>query len=109
MIDIKTEPTFWARIYIAGSLETIKQGLRDECMRDPLCVTVEPVAFIYMGGEETGAVIQLINYPRFPSEPEKIFERAESIAFNLLDRACQNTALLMTPGKTVWIARKRIK
>lgn len=102
----KTEPTFWARVYIAGPLEIIKHGLREECMRAGLCVTIDPTAFIYTGGEEAGAVVQLINYPRFPSTQQAIFERAESIAYNLLDRACQNSALLMTPEKTVWISRQ---
>jgi hypothetical protein len=104
-MNIKTEPTFWARIYMAGPIDVIKQRLRLECIKEGLCVTVEPTLFIYTGGEEAGVVIQLINYPRFPSTPEAIYERAEQIAHNLISHACQNTALVMTPQKTVWLQR----
>src|SRR5688572_8578455 len=104
-MNIKTKPTFWARIYIAGPFEIIKQALREECIREGLCVTIEPTTFIYTGGEESGAVIGLINYPRFPALPHEILERANIIAHNLIERACQNSALIMTPKKTVWINR----
>lgn len=61
------ENTWWVKIYTSGPISRIEQVCREECYEDGLCVTVTPVKFIYTGGEELGAEIGLINYPRFPS------------------------------------------
>lgn len=98
----KTEPTFWARIYASGPISIAEQVCREECLRDGLCVTIEPTKFIYTGGEEAGYVVGLINYPRFPATPEQIAERAKALAMLLLERSCQHSILVMTPTGTAW-------
>lgn len=103
---IKTEKTFWARIYMSGPIEVAKQAIRAECMREGLCVTIEPTTFIYTGGEESGFVVGLINYPRFPSSPEAIIERARDLMDKLLYATFQHSGLLMTPETTEWISRR---
>ena len=97
------EPTFWANIYIAGDIEVAEQFCREECMNHGLCVTIEPTEYIYTGGQETGMRIGLINYPRFPSEPRRIIERAQILAEGLLVKLCQKSALIMTPVDTIWL------
>jgi hypothetical protein len=72
-------PTFTAAIYIAGDLNAARATCRDFCMTS-LCVTIEPVEFIYTGGSETGVRVGLINYPRFPAEPDAIWPKAEALA-----------------------------
>lgn len=101
-----TCPTGWARIYIAGPVEVAKQLLRAECMREGLCVTVEPTHFIYTGGEESGYVVGLVNYPRFPTTQAAIHDRALQILHLLLDGTFQHSAMLMEPNETTWITRR---
>jgi hypothetical protein len=101
-----TTETYWARIYIAGPIEVAKQLMRAECMRNGLCVTIDPTHFVYTGGEESGYVVGLVNYPRFPSTPEAIHERALFILNMLLDGTHQHSAMLMEPSKTTWVSRR---
>lgn len=95
--------TFWAKIYMSGPIEPAKQILRADCLREGLCVTVEPTTFIYTGGEEQGYVVGLVNYPRFPSTPEAITARARDLMQKLLAGTYQHSALLMTPSTSEWI------
>ena len=94
--------TYWVRIYMAGSIEQIKQICRRECKKDPLCVTVMPTEFIYDGGEEQGVVVELINYPKFPQSPEDINKRARELATILRDEAYQDSVLTMNWIATSW-------
>lgn len=105
-MNIETVPTYWARIYIAGDLATIKQVCREQCMAVGLCVTVEPTTYIYTGGEESGAVIGLINYPRFPATPEEIYSKARELGELLMVRCCQHSFSIMAPDNTVWFSRR---
>jgi hypothetical protein len=98
--------TFWAKIYIAGPIEVAKQIVRADCMREGLCVTIEPTTFMYTGGEEVGYVVGLVNYPRFPSTPDKIVSRARDLMHKLLEGTYQHSAMLMTPETTEWISKK---
>jgi hypothetical protein len=96
-VSDQTAPTFWARIYMSGPIEAAKQALRAECLREGLCVTIEPTLFIYTGGEESGFVVGLVNYPRFPSTTEAITRRAEELIAALLGATHQHSALADTP------------
>lgn len=107
---MKTEQceTYWARIYSSGPIEIAKQILRAECLREGLCVTIEPTAYIYTGGEESGFVVGLVNYPRFPSNPAAIHERALVVLHAILDGCCQHSAMLMEPDKTTWVTKREV-
>ena len=67
-------------IFIAGDIEQAKQVCREYCYQIGLCVTIEPVAYIYTGGEEAGVRIGLINYPRFPVDETELELRAMGLA-----------------------------
>jgi hypothetical protein len=99
----KSTPTFWARLYLSGPIDVAKQVCREECLREGLCVTIEPTTFVYTGGEEAGYVVGLINYPRFPSDPAAILARAKELAVHLMQRTAQWSALVMTPDGTEWL------
>lgn len=101
-----TEPTFTARIYLSGPIEVAKQILRKHVHADWLCVTIEPTLFIYTGGEESGYVVGLLNYPRFPSGKHIIQARADLIADLLLEGTFQHSALIVTPDDTRWITTR---
>ena len=97
--------TYTAAIYIAGDIDTVRATCREFCMTG-LCVTVEPVEFIYTGGSEMGACIGLINYPRFPAEPYAIWVKAEALADRLMNDLCQHSYSIVATDKTVWKSRR---
>lgn len=102
----KTEPTYVVRLYLSGPIEVAKQICRVECLREGLCVTVEPTTFIYTGGEESGYVVGLVNYPRFPATPDALQERARDLMLKLLDGTAQHSALMVAPESSVWVTRR---
>ncbi len=71
-----------------------------------LCVTVEPIEFIYTGGAEAGVRVGLINYPRFPAEVAEIMAKAEALALLLIERLFQHSASVVGPELTVWLSRR---
>ena len=105
-MNIKTTQTYWAKIYIAGPIEQIQQIVRDYCLSGA-CVTVTPTNYIYTHGEESGAEIGFINYPRFPSTPDEIAENAEELGFQIMEGCCQGSFTIMTPEKTTFYSRRK--
>jgi len=91
---------------MSGPIEIAKQIIRNECLQKGLCVTIEPTTFIYTGGEESGYVVGLVNYPRFPSTNEEIKDRAEKLMLRLLDETFQQSGMVMTPEQTVWFTKR---
>jgi hypothetical protein len=98
--------SYWVKIYLSGPIEQAKQILRENVLREGLCVTIDPTLFIYTGGEEFGFVVGLINYPRFPTNQENIWNRAEKLAMLLLEGTCQHSVLIMSPDHTKWITKR---
>jgi hypothetical protein len=94
--------TFWAKIFIAGPIEVAKQVCRKECMREGLCVTVDPTTYIYTGGEEAGVVVGLINYPRFPKFADALYARAFDLAAKLCEEMHQHSYTVQTDKETYW-------
>jgi len=105
-MDVKIEETIRVDIFIAGDLEQAKQVCREWCMEVGACVTVEPVSYIYTGGEESGVRIGFINYPRFPSNSVEITNRASQLAELLMKRLCQHSYSIVGPNVTTWVSRR---
>lgn len=101
-----TAPTIRIDIFIAGDLHQAKQVCREWCMEAGACVTVEPVDYIYTGGEEAGVRVGFINYPRFPSDEPTITGRAKELADRLMHRLCQHSYSIVTPTETIWYSRR---
>jgi hypothetical protein len=100
----KQVDSYWVKIYISGPIDVAKQILRRECKLVGNCVTIEPTTFIYTGGEEDGYVVGLINYPRFPKTKNQLWEGAMYLATLLRIETYQDSALVMSPEKTLWIS-----
>ena len=98
--------TYEITLYLSGPVEVAKQALRAECLREGLCITIEPTMFIYTGGEEAGYRVGMLNYPRFPATAEELNDRAETIALVLLGATHQNSALIVTPSLSYWITKR---
>lgn len=101
--------TYLAKIYMSGPIEQAKQIIRQECLREGLCTTIDPTNFIYTGGEESGYVVGLINYPRFPADPKDIADRARDLMHKLLEGTFQHSALLMLPEISEWVSKRDAK
>lgn len=100
----KIEPTIRYDIYMAGDLSQAKQACREFCFAVGLCVHIEPVAFIYTGGEEDGFKVGLVNYPRFPSDSHSLRAQALNLADALQRRLCQHSYLIVGPDRTEWFS-----
>lgn len=98
--------TFAISLYLSGPIEAAKQILRAECLREGLCVTIEPTQFIYTGGEEAGYRVGLLNYPRFPTTLAALRERSEAILHLLLEGTHQHSGLLVAPDTSLWLTKR---
>jgi hypothetical protein len=90
---MKIEPTIYANIYVG-----LKEGYegttydsdvayklcQDYIDEVGLCVTFTKTEYIYTKGNESGLIIGLINYPRFPSDRESIKHHALALSKILL-------------------------
>lgn len=101
MIEEKLS-SFWVKIYLSGSIEIIKNTCREYCLKVGLCVTMKEVLFVYTGGEECGAEIGLINYPRFPDTENSIMAKAIDLANRCRNASFQHSYLILTPLETIW-------
>lgn len=102
---IKSVKTYVCEIFLAGEIADIERECAAYCMTG-LCVSVERVKYIYTGGREDGAVVRLLNYPRFPATPEEIFTLARTLADKLMIACNQHSVLLVTAGETEWRTRR---
>lgn len=84
-------------IYIAGDIQEIKEICRTFVTMG-LCVSVVKTDYIYTGGEEEGASVTLINYPRFVKSIEYIQELALELARRLLNETDQLSATVISSG-----------
>lgn len=110
-----TAETFWANIYIGlragysgklhhmAKLEKLCQNYVDKV---GLAVTVTKTKFIYTKGNEPGAIIGLINYPRFPQPPLLIAAHATALAEILKDKLGQERVSIVTPHVTTMLGEK---
>ncbi len=101
----KSASPFSISIWIAGDLTLIKHYCAEYCLTG-LCVTVTPTTFIYTGGQEEGARIGLINYPRFPANKQNILGRADGLARVLIEKLHQHSATIDTSEETIWLSRR---
>jgi hypothetical protein len=104
-VEVKTCPTYWARIYMAGNLAEAERICRAHCYSVGLCVTLNPTEYIYSAGQESGFVVGLINYPRFPATPEEIDAKAEVLAGLLRVALSQRSFTIQTPNETRWFTQ----
>lgn len=103
---MSTAPTLNFAIFIAGDVDQAKQVCREFCLARGFCVTVEPVTYIYTGGEEAGVRVGIINYPRFPLEKAELAARTKALANSLMERLCQHSYSIVGPDETEWFSRR---
>jgi hypothetical protein len=99
---MKTAKTHSVQIFIAGPLATIEAVCAEFCAFG-CCVSVSPCTFVFTGGQETGARIELINYARFPKEPAEHLENAKELATLLFQRTHQRSLTIQTPDESMYL------
>lgn len=98
-------PSHTAKIHIAGDYRQALEACRIWCEQGA-CVSVAKTVFVYTGGEETGVVVTLINYPRFPASPDELDGKALALAEHLILALHQLSASVETPRETFWLSRR---
>jgi hypothetical protein len=113
------EDTFTARIFV-GCLDTektengpgtferplaeVKAACQEFVQERGLCVNVQKTFFQYGsdgdGGNENGAVVELIQYPRFPKTEMAITNLALELAEILMERMNQKRVSIVTSDET---------
>lgn len=99
---IKQTESYSVSIFIAGDYESAKRICRQYCDDTGFCVTVTKTEYVYTRGQESGIIVGLINYPRFPSDKETMLTRATDIANLLREKLNQESFSIQTPEKTIW-------
>jgi hypothetical protein len=111
---MKTVKTLTATIYVGtynkDTNKTVKHSelrslCQQRCDRGGLCVSYTETTFYYKDGNEPGAIIGLINYPRFPSTKKQLKEKAIDLAYILMMVANQHKVSIVFPEKTIMIDR----
>lgn len=105
-MKIERAPSFTVKICIAGNYDDAARICREFCFEVGYCVTVEKAEYVYTGGQESGVIVGLINYPRFPREPEQIIAIAEKLGTRLMEGLCQHSFSVVTPVETIWYSRR---
>jgi hypothetical protein len=89
---IETASAYKAEVFIGGNLNDaimLCRSFADDVT--PVCVTVEPVTYCYVGGSCEGVRVGLINYARFPKTQREIWETALALAHWLKQGMCQGS------------------
>lgn len=98
--------TYTAEIYMAGDICLCKNVLQKMAASEGMCVSVEKVDYIYTGGMESGFVVRVINYPRFPTTEREIRKLSVNLAESLLYELGQGSYTIVYPDETVFMSRR---
>ena len=107
LLNVKTTTAFWVKIYIAGPVEVYKQICREHCFAKGDCVTFTETDYIYTGGEESGVIIEWINYARFPRTEKEIWDAASELAKQLIEAGCQSSYSIVSPKDSIYCSRRK--
>jgi len=102
----KTAQSYPISIFMAGDISRAVECCRAYCDEMGFCVTVTPTTYVYTSGQEAGFIVGLINYPRFPSRPDELLDRAVEVAEKLRDELHQDSFSIQTPTDTHWFSRR---
>ena len=105
-MKIKSAKTHVIKIYIAGDKALARQVLQEYVMRG-CCVSISDEEYIYTMGNETGIVVNLINYPRFPKRPQELLDQALDLAQMLIVKLHQGSCTVVDyDGSSHFISRR---
>jgi hypothetical protein len=94
-----TSKTYSVDVYLSGRYEKIKDVLSLYTLKG-LCISIEKVDYIYTHGIESGAKVQLINYPRFPTSEDDLLQEAIDMGKEVLSQTGQGSFTVVSPDTT---------
>ena len=100
-----SEKTFTAEIHIAGDISRIREICGDYC-ESGFCVSITPTEYVYTYGREAGAIVGIINYPRFPRTSDQIKSKALELAEIIIIGAHQGSCSVVCTDETFFISRR---
>jgi len=109
---MKKVETFTARIYLGlkegyngrvRGFDEVRKCLEEYVKVNPFCFTLEHTIFIHTDGTEPGAVIGIINYPRFPRTRPELKKIALKVAEDLRVLFVQNRVSVVFTDETVML------
>lgn len=109
--------TYEIKIYIGSkvgyngpdqSTYDMQMRCREYCDEVGFAVTVTQTNFVYTGGEESGVIIGIINYPRFPKTPEELDEHAFTLANMLMKEFKQYRCSVVTSDYTYLLENEEL-
>ena len=107
---MKTVPTYTAEIYVSifdDETEDVYQVEINEALIEYIergaCVSVDCTTFMHTDDVEKGYVVRLINYPRFPSTPDKIKAEAIELAKKLKKACKQKRVSIVCTDETIML------
>lgn len=90
--------------YTLQDVENICQKYVDEVGQ---CFTITPTRFVYTKGAESGAIVGLINYPRFVNDESKLKTQALDLAFLLMTGLGQRRVSIDLPDETLMLTNNK--
>ena len=99
----QTIDTFTCEICLGGNYDDALRICKEFCNKEGLCVTVSKTEFIYTGGQESGVIVRLVQYPRFPKEKYEIENICFDLGCTLIEGLYQESALIISPDETKWL------
>jgi len=114
MTDLKTS-TYTITIYVGlkegyegktHSFQDVIDICQSYCDEIGLCLSVTETTYVYTGGQESGAIVGLINYPRFPSSKEYLEKIAMKLAHLLLEGLGQLRLTVVLPNKSITLEKR---
>ncbi len=109
---VKTADTLTAKIYLGlregygskqHSIDEVIDFIQEYIDRHPLCVSITPTTYVYTKGREEGAIIGLINFPKFPTTIGKLEATALEIAMLCKDKFNQDGVAIEFKDKTILV------
>lgn len=99
--------THLIKIFIAGDKQLARQVLQEYVMRGA-CVSITDEEYIYKMGNETGIVVNLFNYPRFPKSEKELLDQALELAELLIEKLYQGSCTVVDyNGDSHFISRRK--
>lgn len=99
--------TYTLRLYMAGIYEDARRILAQYCAKNGDCFAITPTDYVYSGGIESGFVVTLISYPRFPRSPDELGAVMNEVANLLMEELGQGSYTIEAPEGTKFISRRK--
>ena len=93
---------------ITHSISAAENICQKYCDETGFCVSVTPTKYVYKDGWEQGAIVGILNYPRFSQNPDVLRERTIILATELMLGLEQMRVTIDFPNDTVMLTNPYI-